>query len=274
MTVASGEKRFSFGENWADYVDNVLDETRIQTAKQALQDLLGLTSLEDQSFLDIGCGSGLHSLAAYHLGASQITSFDYDLEAVHTTEKLKALVGNPEHWQVFQGSILDDRLVAAHQADIVYSWGVLHHTGEMWTAIRHAAHMAQPGGLFCIAIYNKVEKARLSGTSVQWQKIKRMYVNSPTWKKRLMLRVYKTYSILMLLRWGENPVRYIREYGERGMNWHNDAVDWIGGYPFEFASADEIIAFCEHELQMKTLKAVRRNGHSNNEFVFRAHGSR
>jgi 2-polyprenyl-3-methyl-5-hydroxy-6-metoxy-1,4-benzoquinol methylase len=264
------DERFAFGKNWADYAATVLDEPRIETATQALKELLGLDSLKGLTFLDIGSGSGLHSLAAYRLGADQIISFDYDVDSVRTTETLRAKVGNSLNWQIFQGSILDDTLAAKYHASIVYSWGVLHHTGDMWNAIRNAAKMVEPGGIFCIAIYNKVERTRLTGTSAMWKKIKRAYVNSPEWRKRVFVWATKLHFIVMQLRWLRNPIREIRNYNTRGMTWHNDVVDWVGGYPFEYATVEEIKTFCEHEFGFRLLKVVPRSGHSNNEFVFQA----
>jgi 2-polyprenyl-3-methyl-5-hydroxy-6-metoxy-1,4-benzoquinol methylase len=264
------EQHFPFGKNWESYVTHALDESRIQIATQALKDLLELESLSGQTFLDIGCGSGLHSLAAYRLDAEQIVSFDYDLDSVRTTERLRSSVGNPANWQVFQGSIRDDALVAKYHAKIVYSWGVLHHTGNMWQAIRNAGHMVEPGGLFCIAIYNKVENWRDFGTSAMWQKIKRTYVNSPKWRKKLMVWAYEyAWGVYAIVRQHKNPFAKIRAFNERGMDWHHDVVDWVGGYPFEYASIEEITTFCEQELHMQRLKVIARTGHANNEFVFR-----
>src|SRR5215213_8744027 len=130
------ETRFSFGKNWSDYVNESLDEERIAIAVVALQELLNLDNLRGQTFLDIGSGSGLHSLAAYRLGADEVISFDYDPDSVRTTEQLRAEAGSPTNWQVLQGSILDEAVVEKYHASIVYSWGVLHHTGAMWQAIR------------------------------------------------------------------------------------------------------------------------------------------
>ena len=262
--------RFAFGKNWAGFVDTAITGQRITEATDALKTLLGMQTLQGESFLDIGSGSGLHSLAAYNLGATSIVSFDYDDHSVRATERLRSSVGDPQHWQVFQGSILDEALVATHQASIVYSWGVLHHTGQMWQAIRNGSRMIKPGGLFCIAIYNKVDRWLLGGNSATWQRIKRSYVRGPAWRQRLIVRGYKTHFFLYkLLREGKNPVREIRTYGERGMDWHTDVVDWVGGYPFEYASTAEVTTFCETALGLQTVQVIPKKGHYCNEYVFR-----
>jgi len=262
--------RFAFGENWAGFVGTALTQQRIVEATDALKALLDVQDLHGESFLDIGSGSGLHSLAAYRLGAASIVSFDYDINSVQSTERVRSSVGDPKNWQVFQGSILDDTLVATHQASIVYSWGVLHHTGQMWQAIRNAARMVKPGGLFCIAIYNKVDRWLLGGNSAIWLRIKRSYVRSPAWRQRLIISSYKTHFFLYkLLREGKNPVREIRAYGELGMDWHTDVVDWVGGYPFEYASTTEMTAFCEKTLGLQTVRLIPKKGHYCSEYVFR-----
>jgi 2-polyprenyl-6-hydroxyphenyl methylase/3-demethylubiquinone-9 3-methyltransferase len=45
----------------------------------------------------------------------------------------------------------------------------------------------------------------------------------------------------------KNPMRKIRHYhkGTRGMRWKTDIIDWLGGYPYESASLDEIRSFVE-----------------------------
>ena len=134
--MAEAGMRFGFGKNWQLYIQRYFNEERVSIAQKHLLDFLQLDSLAGKYFLDIGCGSGLHSLAACKAGASRVVSFDYDWNSVHATEKLKEFSGNPAHWTVLQGSILEPQFLATLQpADIVYSWGVLHHTGALWQAL-------------------------------------------------------------------------------------------------------------------------------------------
>ncbi len=103
------------------------------------------------------------------------------------------------------------------------------------------------------------------------QKIKHYYVNSPRWRQQMIVWGYIGYNHVYNLVWlRKNSVAEARSYNPRGMSWYYDAVDWVGGYPFEFASVEEITAFCENELAMTTLKAVDAGGHGCNEFLFRA----
>ena len=130
-------ERFGFGENWARYIRQI-SEANIIAATSDLAALLTLPSLTNLTLLDIGSGSGIHSLAAMRLGAT-VTSFDYDEHSVACTRALREQFAGEAaaRWNVVgQGSILDETFVASlGYFDVVYSWGVLHHTGAMRRAI-------------------------------------------------------------------------------------------------------------------------------------------
>ena len=165
-------KSFSFGKNWENFLKYITDK-RIETAKSSIIDFLGVNSLEGKSFLDIGCGSGLFSYAACVLGATRIVSFDADKFSVRNCKFLWKKANNPEEWKVHVGSILDVEFTSILGCfDIVYSWGVLHHTGHMWRAIINSANLVKNGGYFYFTIYNKVNGLRGSDF---WLKIKRLY---------------------------------------------------------------------------------------------------
>src|SRR6266542_2062950 len=128
------EKRaFSFGENWQSYVENDYNEQSLASAQKHLLEFLGVSDLKSKSFLDIGSGSGIHSAAAFRAGAERVVSFDVDPASVAATRSLWRAQGCASNWHIQQGSILDPAFLATLEpADIVYSWGVLHHTGRMW----------------------------------------------------------------------------------------------------------------------------------------------
>lgn len=244
--VAQG-RRFEFGANWTRFL-SALDDGRIAEAESSLRAMLGLTpgaSLAGKSFLDIGSGSGLFSLAARRLGAV-VRSFDYDPKSVACTRELQRryFPGDPG-WVVEEGSILDERYVATLGTfDVVYSWGVLHHTGEMWRALEQAQHMVNPGGLLWVAIYNKQ-----AGLSTYWLWVKRLYNALPAVLKRPFAGVYLIYFAVLLfvadVVRARPPLRRYRGQGHRGMSLYHDVVDWVGGLPFEVASPKELIGFYE-----------------------------
>ena len=144
-------RRFEFGKNWTRFL-SVLNEERIIEAEKSLRTMLGMESMAGKSFLDVGSGSGLFSLAAKRMGAS-VHSFDYDPESVACTRELKRrYFPDDVNWIIEDGSVLDsDYLGALGEFDIVYSWGVLHHTGAMWKALKNIVPLVRKGGsaLYC-----------------------------------------------------------------------------------------------------------------------------
>jgi len=237
--VARGE-RFKFGENWRKLLESISEE-RIQTAMMSLRRMLGRETLAGLSFLDIGSGSGLFSLAAHRLGA-RVTSFDYDSDSVGCTHELRRRYApDSRDWTILQASVLDANFMQSlGQYDIVYSWGVLHHTGAMWKAIDAARERVAPGGSFFIAIYND------QGLwSSRWTKIKRFYCSGP-FGRFVVCATFIPYHLARDLAadivWRRNPWKRYSEYSQaRGMSPIRDWFDWLGGYPFEVAKPEEII---------------------------------
>ena len=195
---------FHFGRNWQRYLDSYLDPERERTAATSLRDLVG--EVRDKSFLDIGSGSGLFSLSAYRQGAKRVTSFDVDPDSVAATRTLHERSGSPANWKVLQGSVLDHDFVAGQEpADVVYSWGVLHHTGDMYTAIANAAGLTKVGGVFVIAIYNRVTGRFMN--SERWLRVKRAYNRAPRVAQRGMEVGYATYWAAARVLERRNPFR-------------------------------------------------------------------
>jgi 2-polyprenyl-3-methyl-5-hydroxy-6-metoxy-1,4-benzoquinol methylase len=270
LTVRRPSHAFAFGRNWQRYVDRYLDPERIAIASRSLVDLVG-EELQGKTFVDLGAGSGLFSLCAHRAGAARIVSVDVDPDSVASCRTLKERSGDPENWDVVEGSILDPQLRAlVPEGDVVYSWGVLHHTGGMYDAIARAAQFVKPGGLFCIAIYNRATDRFL--TSERWLRIKRSYNQVPRVVQRAMEAAFLMYWTARQLYARQNPLRIAREYKRsRGMAVLTDLVDWLGGYPYEFATADEIVAFCTKNCGLEVVKvlALTPRDTANNQFVFR-----
>jgi 2-polyprenyl-3-methyl-5-hydroxy-6-metoxy-1,4-benzoquinol methylase len=264
------EVRFSFGKNWRRFL-RYLNEGRIGEAKKSLETMLEINSLSGKSFLDIGCGSGLFSLAAMRLGADKVHSFDFDPQSVACTRELKQrYFPHADNWCIEEASVLNKQyLVGVGQFDVVYSWGVLHHTGDMWQALDNVLpHVAANGRLF-IALYN--DQGLISRA---WRIVKICY-NRGFALRLPVVGIFGTYFVvgwlmkdLFVLR--RNPLHRYREYKlPRGMSAWTDLLDWLGGYPFEVAKPEEILDFLRaHNFELLRIRTVGGRA-GNNEFVVR-----
>lgn len=258
--------RFEFGENWSRFLQ-VLDEARIEEAVASLKQMLEVENLNGKKFIDVGSGSGLFSLAARKLGAT-VFSFDYDPKSVACTRELKKrFFPEDKNWFVDSGSVLDrEFLKTLGRYDVVYSWGVLHHTGHMWEALENILPLVDTRGKLFIAIYNDQ-----GGTSRRWKILKKLFNRYSLLRLPLkiytLIRQWRLAFIRDTLR--GNPFRTWNDYkSSRGMSAWHDVVDWIGGYPFEVAKPEEIFDFYKiHGFKLDKLKTCA-GGEGCNEFVF------
>lgn len=261
------EARFAFGENWRRFL-TLVDEERLAAAQASLRDMLGVERLDGRRFLDVGCGSGLFSLAARRLGAT-VRSFDYDASSVACALELRRRHAPDEAaWTIEQGSILDAAYVDALGTwDVVYAWGVLHHTGDMRRAFDHVTRLVAPGGTLFLAIYNDQGAA-----SRAWTAVKRTYVSGALGRAVVSATCVpaflSAYALHDLAR-GRSPLaRRERHKQDRGMSIYRDIIDWLGGYPFEVASPEAVFDFFRPRgFRLARLRTVGGSS-GNNEFVF------
>ena len=262
------ETRFEFGKNWKSF-SNYIDDHVIQMAQSSLEDLLNTNDLTGKTFLDVGCGSGLFSLAASNMGAN-VFSFDFDLDSVECAKEIRRRYAQDDsNWEIQQGSILDTGyLHGLKKFDIVYSWGVIHHTGDLWKAFSNLIELVNCDGVVCVAIYNDQGiKSKI------WNAIKKFYNQSPRFIRppfvvitfigiHLLSFLYHIFKFKII-----SYLKNIKNYrSNRGMNLFNDWVDWIGGYPFQVASVETVNKFLlENGFETNLTRSVSSFG--NNEFV-------
>jgi 2-polyprenyl-3-methyl-5-hydroxy-6-metoxy-1,4-benzoquinol methylase len=237
MNVSRDDRKiFNFGNNWLSFSENRLDEHSLHTAIQSLKSLTGLDNFKDISFLDVGCGSGLFSIAAHQLGAKKVVGLDVNSTCILASKR------NSLHFLIYdgvdflEGSILDRSYIEKlGHFEIVYAWGSLHHTGSMWEALHNTSLPVSQNGLLVVSIYNK------HITSPIWNKIKRIYNLVPKIIQKAMVLFFAgIIFVAKLLVTRHSPLEK-----QRGMDFWYDLVDWIGGYPYEYASPTDVIRFVE-----------------------------
>lgn len=269
MNLTDRTSHFEFGENWRDYA-KIIDQQRIDSAVAGVKKLFP-EGLEGKKFLDIGSGSGLHSLAALLLGANSVLAVDIDENSVGTTRELLEKFAVGKDWDTRVLSVFDTSPESLGQFDVVYSWGALHHTGDMWRAIEMAAKLVKRGGLFALAIYSKTVLDPF------WKAEKRIYSILPRPAQWLACTIYMGAFLTAKMAIQQvNPISYVRAYSRtRGMNFSHDAHDWLGGYPYETATANEMGERIS-KMGFNEVRSIRQKkglgifGSVCHEFVFRS----
>lgn len=260
--------QFDFGQNWYEFSEKALTSERVLQAKSDFACLMEGITLQDKTFLDIGFGQGLSLLAATTMGAKTV-GCEISPKCVDVLKRnllffpeiagsnIPTIIGS-----ILEGSTIEELRKSAPDGDgrydIVHSWGVLHHTGNMKLAIKNAAELVRHGGVLVLALYNR------HWSSPIWLVIKWLYCTSPKWIQRgMIVLLYPVIWIAKLLVAGENPKKQ-----SRGMDFFYNVIDWVGGYPYEYASILEIEDF----LSKLGFRCIRKNPAQVptgcNEFVF------
>lgn len=258
--------RYEFGENWQRFLKHGLTDDAIASARTALLSFLERPSLQGSTFLDIGSGSGLHSYCAFLAGAQRIVSFDYDPNSVEATRSMWRRAGSPAHWTLARGSVLDESFMATLGTfDIVYAWGVLHHTGDLWAAFQRAAACVSPGGRFFVALYDR--DAYQKPSPEYWLDLKQRYNRASPARRRAMEAWYIVRFVVP--KRPKNMVAFARRILDgkrgRGMSMYTDVRDWLGGWPMEFSTTTEVK---EHARRHGLTAAKVRTGEGCAEYLF------
>jgi SAM-dependent methyltransferase len=254
--------KFSFGQNWREFATHALSNETVARARSDFESLFSDCPLAGKTFLDVGFGQGLALFLAEEKGAA-VLGIDRDLG----TRAVLALTGRffpglpiPDHRIV---SILDDEALHSELGsrvfDVVHAWGALHHTGDMWKAMENAAAYVSPGGTFVLAIYNRHWSCGM------WKMVKAVFFHSPALIQRALITLF--YPLIFAAVWwktGRDP-----NDSPRGMDLYFDVIDWLGGFPYEYASQEEVIGFMRGKGfdRLKVIPAFVPTG--NNQYVFR-----
>lgn len=261
--LTAADAHFAFGKNWRSFA-NLINDDRIAASDRGIARLFQGDELEGRQVIDIGCGSGLPALSLLRLGARHVTCIDIDENSVAAARRTLEQHAPASAWSASPASVFD--LEGSY--DVVHSWGVLHHTGAMWRAIDKAASLVGPDGLLAIAIYCKTPLCRF------WTVEKRLYSRAPRPLQLAALGLFTVWRTLIEGIATGKPLNFLRS-GMRGMDWWHDQHDWLGGYPYESATPEEVRTFLAHRgfvlVRENLLPGNRRGllGSGCDEYVFR-----
>jgi SAM-dependent methyltransferase len=250
---------FDFGANWEEFSKRRVDSRRLDIACESLQSLLEKQSFAGKSFLDVGCGSGLFSIAAHRLGAMKVVGIDVNPRCVEISRANRDVLVPSAPIEFHVASALEPKeLERFGTFDLVYAWGSLHHTGSMWNAVRNVSGSVAPEGILVLAIYNK------HITSPAWRWVKWNYNQMPGIVQRFMILIFAgIIYVAKFLVTRTNPLEK-----QRGMDFWFDVIDWVGGYPYEYATRDEMErCVCEQGFVLRQYIAAQVPTGCN-EFVF------
>jgi predicted RNA methylase len=265
-------KPYAFGQNWLKFNEK-FSINHLRYVRENIENLFESTGIENKSVLDIGSGSGIHALAFISLGARKVTCFDQDNESVQATKNtLEKNVADQNKWEVFKGDILKKNERASKSYDIVYSWGVLHHTGNLRQALLNASSFCNDNGMLVLALYRKTSFDKF------WKIEKFLYSRSHRTVQLLLEFFYIFLFALAYSFTGRNFYRYVKNYHvNRGMNFFVDVRDWLGGYPYETIDKEELCKiFKDSKFRLIQSKISKNSlgifGSGCDEYVFRSDG--
>jgi 2-polyprenyl-6-hydroxyphenyl methylase/3-demethylubiquinone-9 3-methyltransferase len=138
----------------------------------------------------------------------------------------------------------------------------------MWTAIDNAVSMVKPGGKLAIAIYNRVD--RFGDSSAMWWKIKRAYNRSPRLIRRSMeWALLARHTLRLIVRPQKHLPGRPLNATSRGMELRHDVRDWLGGFPYEYATAGEVFGYVHDKFGLELEYLKTGDGNLCNQFTFR-----
>lgn len=263
-----------FGKNFEKNLLNRFNEENLNESKRFLEHFLESKDLKGKAFLDAGCGSGVFSIAAHLMGAN-VSAFDIEEEALNNLKILKSRFKiDDSEIKTFYCDILNEKTISSiGEFDIVLCWGVAHHTGDLWRAIDNISKCVKPNGLIHLGIYNTADNYGFYpdgrfGTSNFWKKVKRFYSNRASWFQNIV-DFFALFGIIVIYLFSfNNPIKKLKENERRGMSWQSDLKDWLIGYPYEFATPEEVFNFMK--IRGFTLTKLKtNNGLLTNNFVFK-----
>jgi 2-polyprenyl-6-hydroxyphenyl methylase/3-demethylubiquinone-9 3-methyltransferase len=110
------------------------------------------------------------------------------------------------------------------------------------------------------------------GGSRMWWQVKQTYNLAPWPIKRAMECGYGAVFLLKDAMSMRNPLRTVKEYSNdsgRGMDFWHDVRDWLGGFPYEYATPAAVFNYVHDKFNLQLEYLSTSSGVGCNEFTFR-----
>jgi SAM-dependent methyltransferase len=130
------------------------------------EELLGVDRrwFRGREALDAGCGGGRWTLALLRLGC-RVTAVDFSSRALASTraqmDRLAADAVGEGRLATERADLISPASLARRRFDLVFSFGVLHHTGDTRRALANVAAMTKDDGLLFVYLYGAGSLTRL-----------------------------------------------------------------------------------------------------------------
>lgn len=240
-----------YKDHWTDY------PLELKGVLKHLEELFP-EGVKGKRVLDGGSGSGMVSVAFALMGAD-VTGVDITPKCVENGYK------RAEHYGV-KCKFINESLVTLDLSnehfDIIYSWGVLHHTEDARQSFFSLARHLREGGEIIVAVYLKTK------ISWFWNFARIFYQNAPTVFKTIFLNIGSVFlNIVDLFR----KIIFNKErYMMRGTNNKEILNDWFGVPHRTFHSYNEVFKwFDENGLDCKLINPATGRFKSTSNFVVR-----
>ncbi len=134
------------------------------TIQPFMRDLVGFDLFPGKRLLEIGCGLGT-DLLQFARGGALVTGVDLTPASIELVKACFALHGLPVHAQVADAENLP---FEDNAFDVVYSFGVLHHTPDTQKALDEVYRVLKPGGKIILMLYHKHSLHVFLGVPLFW----------------------------------------------------------------------------------------------------------
>lgn len=143
--------RAEFSREWFDEIDaRFVDAARhFAHDERPFGRIIPFDAITGKKVLEIGCGMGLHTELMARAGA-EVTALDISPKSVAATKARLALKGLTADVREVDAETLDIQ----NEYDLIWSWGVIHHSSRTGRVLRNLYGALKPGAQLRFMVYS------------------------------------------------------------------------------------------------------------------------